>query len=92
MTRLRRKALLACIEIAALLAIHVVLLHLMADRHIVSTILAGGSHVPRTVAATATIFVLVRLFAVLLLPGIILARLVSLALDYREARSSEAAP
>jgi len=37
---------------------------------------------------TAGAFVLVRLYAVLLLPGIILARLVALALDYRAINSA----
>jgi hypothetical protein len=88
MTPLQRKALLAVTEIAVLLIVHVTLLHVMADRHIVSTILAGGSHVPRTVTWTAAAFVLVRLYAVLLLPGVILARLVALALDYRAAKGA----
>ncbi len=85
MTAMKRKALLALVEVAVLLVLHVTLLHVMADRHIVSTILAGGSHIPRSVAATATLFVVVRLYAVLLLPGVILARIVGLALDYQAA-------
>jgi len=37
---------MAVTEIAVLLTVHVTLLHVMADRHILSTILAGGSHIP----------------------------------------------
>jgi hypothetical protein len=92
MTALRRQVLTAAIEIGALLLAHALLLRLMADRHVVSTILAGGPHVPPAVIGTAGVFVLVRLAAVLLLPGIVLARVVALVMDGRERRKALHSP
>lgn len=92
MSPFRRKALLTAAEIALLLTVHVVLLHVMAERNVVSTILASGSHIPRGVAWTAGAFLIVRLFAVLLLPGIILARLIELAWSLKASAHQEAPP
>ncbi len=70
----KRSAAIGVAEIAVLLLLHVVLLHLMAEKGVVSTILAAGKHVPRGTLMLAGFFILVRVFAVFLLPGMVLAR------------------
>ena len=75
MSRRTRMLVWACVEVAAILGLHAVLLRIMADRQIASTILSAGGQVPRATALAAGAFFLVRTYAVLLLPGVILARL-----------------
>ncbi|MDA0991732.1 MAG: hypothetical protein O3A51_13400 [Verrucomicrobia bacterium] len=63
------------LEIVGLVAIHAVLIRILADHHIVSSLFASGSHVPLLNSLLTAGFILVRLFTVLALPGMILARL-----------------
>ena len=86
MTRWKRTLLVSIMEIAALLILHAVLIRLMADRQIVSTILAANESVPRSTLALATIFLVVRFLVVLALPGMILARIGLVLLDWRLER------
>jgi hypothetical protein len=79
----RVRILVIAAEVAVLLALHAMLLRVMADRHIVSSIFAGGSHVPQSVTLTAGFFVIVRLYVYLLLPGVILARVLSVVMERR---------
>ena len=91
MKTVRRHLITGAVEVGVILLLHRVLLHVMADRHVVSTILAGGNHIPRSVAFAAGLFVLVRCYAVLLLPGVVFARIAALLLDLRaDQKASEA--
>jgi hypothetical protein len=83
MIRWRRTALTSIIEVGLLLLAHAVLLRVMAEQQIVASLFAAGKHVPRLTLMTAGCFVIVRLFAVLLLPGMILARLGLIVMAYR---------
>jgi hypothetical protein len=74
------------IEVAAVLGLHLLLLHLMAHLGTVATLLAAGPHVPAGSLLLAIAFVLIRLLAVLVLPGFVLYRLVQLGFSLR-ARS-----
>lgn len=86
MKRWKRTLLVSTVEIGALLALHAVLIRVMADRQIVSTILAANETVPRSTLALATSFLLVRFLVVLALPGMILARIGLVFLDWRASR------
>jgi hypothetical protein len=75
MTAWRRSLLRSLIEIASLLILHAILIRLMADRQIVSTILAANETIPRSTVAVAILFLVIRFLVVLALPGMILARI-----------------
>jgi len=83
---MKRRVILYCIEIAGLVALHAFLIHWLAEKNTVAVIFAAGRHVPVPTLATAGLFVLVRLLAVLCLPGIILSRLGMLVVDWRRKR------
>ncbi len=78
----RTKAIWTAVEIALILILHVVLIHVLAEKDIAATILSAGPHAPKIHLLAAGGFVLVRLLAVLLLPGIILNRLALFALEH----------
>lgn len=77
----RKKAICAAVEISLILILHVVLIRVLAEKDIAATILSAGPHAPKMHLLAAGGFVLVRLLAVLLLPGIILNRLALFALE-----------
>lgn len=83
---MKRRAIYYLIEIASLLVLHVVLILWLAETNTVATIFAAGRHVPPLTLATAGLFVLARLLAVLFLPGLILSRLGMLAFDWWKSR------
>jgi hypothetical protein len=60
----------------ALVALHAVLLHWMADRNVMSVIFSAGRHVPGHLLALAGLFIFVRLWVVLFLPGLVMYQLV----------------
>jgi len=62
------------LEIAAILLLHLFLLHWFAGKNVVASILAADKHVPRLTIVLAIVFFLIRLLAVFLLPGMILSR------------------
>ena len=77
-------------EIAALVVLHFFLIHWLAEKNVVATILAAGRHVPRATLALAGLFYLVRLLLVLCLPGIVLSRVGMWAFDrWRHTRDAE---
>ena len=77
----RMKILAAVAQVTGILVVHAVLIHSLAETDIVATILSAGPHAPLEHLFAAGGFVLVRILAVLLLPGIILSHLVQIALD-----------
>jgi hypothetical protein len=79
MTIGKKLILRTAIEITVALLLHAGLVYWFATKQVVATILAAGSHVPPTYLGLAVLFVIVRLFALLLLPGFALQRLVRLA-------------
>lgn len=85
----RRKAVIYAVEIIALVFAHQCLLHYMRDNNIVSTIFAGGTHVPLSTRFLAVCFILVRLMTVLGLPGMILTRVGLLFLEKHSPRSAQ---
>jgi hypothetical protein len=62
----------ALIAFAILALIHLALLHLMASRNIVSVILGQGKNAPAWILLSAASFISVRLFVILVMPGLIL--------------------
>jgi hypothetical protein len=77
----RKKAIWAVAEVAVILLLHVILISALAETDLVATILSAGPHAPKLHLLAAGGFALVRVLAVLLLPGIILSRIVLIALD-----------
>ena len=81
------------LEILAILVLHCVLLHWLAEKNVVATMLAAGPNVPLTTLMLAGLFLLLRLLAILCLPGIILSRLGLLAFDrWRVSRDGGEGP
>lgn len=74
----RRVALATLVEVAVVLLLHLLLLHVMAHLGVAASLLAAGPHVQAGSLLLAVTFVLVRLLAVLALPGFVLYRLVQL--------------
>lgn len=66
-----------------LVALHAALLHWMADHNVMSMIFSAGRHLPRHFLALAAIFIFVRLWVVLCLPGLLLYHLTRFALGRR---------
>ena len=75
----RRLILKTVTELAIILLLHAALLHWLAKRQVVAAILSAGDHVPPVWIGLAVAFVIVRFFALVLLPGFALLRLVRLA-------------
>lgn len=75
MTRWQKTLAISVGEIGLLLLAHRILLEVLADGDLVSHIFAGGQSASRGEMALVLIFLLVRLLAVLALPGMILCRL-----------------
>ncbi|MSR64806.1 MAG: hypothetical protein EXS18_03385 [Verrucomicrobiae bacterium] len=74
MKSVKRFLLVLVIEVVVLVLLHTFLIHWLSAGNVVAVILAGGAHTPKLMLATAGLFLLVRLFAVLFLPGFLLAR------------------
>jgi hypothetical protein len=79
MNRSRRLWRQLAIDLAAVLILHAVLIRYLFAHNAVATIFASGDHIPRGVLALAMFFILIRLVVILALPGIVLARLASIA-------------
>ena len=88
---LRRRAAWAAAEIAVILVLHAALIRVLAGSDVAATLLSAGAQAPRLHVAAALGFALVRALAVLLLPGIILSRLVQLALHRWSGAGAETA-
>jgi len=71
------------IEAGLILLLHLLLLHLAAERGTVATLLAAGPHLPWSALLLAALFVALRLLAVLILPGFVLYRAVLLLFAWR---------
>ena len=78
----RRTLIRGIIEIVLLLALHSVLLRMMAKGNLASMIFTGGGDVPIFTLLTVILFFIVRLLVILGLPGIILARAGLVVWDY----------
>jgi hypothetical protein len=87
----RGKVLSAAVQISVILIVHAVLVRVLAGTDIVATILSAGPHAPTGHLLIAAVFVVARLLALLLLPGIILSHLVGIALD-KWVRRGDAGP
>jgi hypothetical protein len=57
---------------ALVLGLHALLIHWMAEHNVVSIIFCAGAHVPFHLMALAGVFIFVRLWVVLFLPGLLL--------------------
>jgi len=78
---LHKKGLAAAAQVAVIMLAHLILIHLLAEKDIVATILSAGQHSPTSAVLVAGLFVVVRVMAVLLLPGIVLSHLAAIALE-----------
>jgi hypothetical protein len=68
------------------------LLRQMADRQVVAALLSAGDHLPTGTVVIACLFLLLRLYVIVLLPAFILSRLGRLGFDWwwrRRPRVSE---
>jgi hypothetical protein len=79
MKSVRRQLLMSLVEAVFLLGMHYALLVWLSNREVVAKVLAAGEHVPRLTLAAAVFFVVLRLVVMLLLPGVVLARLAMVA-------------
>jgi hypothetical protein len=70
----QRTLIQGAVEIGLLLAAHRLLIGYMAGHDVASKVFAAGPHVPKGTLAIAGVFLLVRILAVVALPGMILAR------------------
>jgi hypothetical protein len=91
LNRWQRTLVFSVLEIGALLLAHRLLLAYLAERDMVSRIFAAGPHVPAPVTATVIAFLVVRLLTVLALPGMILARIGLVAMDWFRAHAEDEA-
>ena len=79
-----QRTLIGCaLEIAVLLVLHFVLLRYMATHDVASVIFSAGTHVKVGILLLAGCFICVRLLVALALPGMILARIGLVFLDWR---------
>ena len=67
------------VEIAIILLLHAVLLYWLANKQIVAAMLSAGDHLPIGWVGLAIVFIIARFFALVLLPGFILQRLLQVA-------------
>ena len=84
----RRILLATAVEAAAVLLLHLLLLHLVARQGTASTLLASGAHAGVLDLLLAAAFLALRLVALLVLPGFVAYRLVLLALSWHRWRRS----
>lgn len=80
MSRLRRRLLWVLLQVAVLVGAHAALLTWFAGGEVSSVLFTGGHQVSPGVLFGAGSFFLVRLLLFLLLPGVVLAQLLELAL------------
>jgi len=73
-------------ELAIILLLHAALLQWLAKKQVVAAILSAGDHIPPTWIGLAVGFVIVRFFALVLLPGFALLRLVRVAFYFSVER------
>lgn len=71
----RRLIVTTATEVAVLLLLHAALLHWLARKQVVAATLAASDEVPPTWIGLAVLFIAVRLFVLLLLPGLVVQRL-----------------
>jgi len=81
--------LLRQLDLLLLLILHFVLKHVLASQDISAVIISGGSDIPTGIAGLSVSFLFIRLALVLLLPGLLLSRLVFLAMELRKKRQTE---
>jgi hypothetical protein len=84
----RRRLLSLGAQAVLVLCLHALLKRWMAGGHVAATFLSAGPHTPRLVLAGAGLFIAVRLFTVLLLPGLFLASLGGILYDHRRQERS----
>jgi len=77
----RRRLIYLAAEVVFVLCLHALLKRWMAGSHVAATLLSAGPHTPRLVLAGAGLFAALRLFTVLLLPGLVLASLGGILYD-----------
>ncbi len=78
----RKKLIYLAAEVVLILCLHALLKRWMSSSHVAATLLSAGPHTPRLVLAGAGLFVAVRLFTVLLLPGLVVASLGGIIYDH----------
>lgn len=66
------------------------LLREMADRQMVAALLSAGDHLPTSTALAAFLFLLLRLYVVVLLPAFVVGRLGLLGFDWWWRRRNHA--
>ena len=84
--RYRRRAIAALLFIAAAAVIHEIGLHALAEMGVVDQLLSAGGAESLCIVLTALLFVLLRLFVILLGPGLFLANLALLVWPRNNAR------
>ena len=85
----RQLILKSAAEIAFILLLHTALLYWLAKKQVVAAILSAGDHVPAAYLVLAMLFIIVRLLALVLLPGIVLQRLCKVAFYFMVERRCE---
>lgn len=77
------------LEVAAICLLHGVLIVWLAEKNIVAAAFSAGGHLPWPTMAAAGAFTMVRLLAVLLLPGIVLARIGTVLVKHWTAKGTQ---
>jgi hypothetical protein len=70
-----RRGLLTVVPVLGLLLLHHALMRWLAAENVVASILSAGEHTPGSTLMLAAFFVALRLFVLLVLPGLLLCRL-----------------
>jgi hypothetical protein len=66
---------LIVVKILAVILLHEILIYWLAEKQIVSTLLAAGQHLPLTTALLAVTFLMLRLILFVYVPGRFLAQI-----------------
>ncbi len=91
----RKRLIYLAAEVVFILCLHALLKRWMASSHVAATLLSAGPHTPRLVLAGAGLFAALRLFTVLLLPGLVVASIGGIIYDHcrrKREQPADAAP
>jgi hypothetical protein len=66
-----------------ILAVHLLLLYIMAGTNLIASLFAAGDHIPYHIIFIAIIFLILRLMSFLYIPGFIVVQLMKYTLNKR---------
>ncbi|HCE42185.1 MAG TPA: hypothetical protein DET40_01385 [Lentisphaeria bacterium] len=87
---MKKKIIRNLVTVLVALAAYFILFHHMSANDIVSTLLTAGNQASALEMILSLLFVALRLFVIVLLPGIVLAMAGSLVMEYIDRKNKEA--